>query len=502
MPTQTQDQPFSAGRRRCCLGVLPAALLSVCWGAPARAVPGMASQAERAVAVVKALQASGERQPGATLRLVVKQGNIASFLGRELELQREWEALTGTRIDARLMPQLDSQAFIARDADVDLTIARTHEFADLYHDGLIEDLTPLAERFGFALDGDAPQGYLLLQQQAYLGKQLLAIPADADVPLLYLRRDLLEDDGNRERFRARYGYTLAVPVTWTQYLDQVAFFDRAAEGFYGALEQRERATGWMFWIQRYIAMSPTPRLFDADMRPLLDTPAGIEATQNYIATVPYSPPAILAAGHDYSYTLPFFSRGKGYSTIITPAGAKLFSLPTSVVKDHFIVVPLPGSLESGRTQRRSELIYGNNLVVPKRSEHKTLALLFALWLTSPAVSPRSVGVPGGFADPYRYHHLNDERVAAVYTPGALAALSESLAGVLPAGTGIPGNAEYLAALNDGVWRAAAGELTAREAMRATAVAWEATTQRRGRDKQAALYQAFAAAYPGLARADM
>lgn len=484
----------SPGRRRC-LRTLPG-LLALCWRSTAEAAPS-SEQSQQALAAVKALRDSGELEADATLRLTVKQGNIASFLGRDFELQREWEAYTGVRIDARLMPQTNSRTFIAGEDPVDLTIARTHELAELHAEGLIADLTPLAERFGFVFDDTPPRGYFLLRQQAYVGDRLLAIPTDADVPLLYLRRDLLEDDTQRERFERRHGYALRVPLTWQEYQDQVAFFHRGDDGFFGALEQRERDTGWMFWMQRYVAMSPTARLFDDAMRPLLDSPAAIAATDSYAATLPYSPPAILADGNDYSYTLPLFTNGHGYSTIITPAGAKLFRLPGSKVRDRFVVAPLPGARVAGRLRRRSVPIYGNNLVVPQRTTNKALALLFAMWLTGPEVSVRSVGVAGGFTDPYRYHHLEDRRIADVYTPAALGALRDALVGVLPAGTGLPGNAEYLSALNEALWRVASGVQPVREAMAATVAAWEAITERHGRGAQARHYRAYTAGHPGL-----
>jgi len=452
-------------------------------------------QAEQALAAIKRLQASGEIGPGTALHLTVKQGNIAAFLGRDFELQREWEKRTGIPIDAKLMPQLDSQEFIEHAKDVDLTIARNHEYPDLYQRQLIEDLTPLMRRFGFALPSDATAGYLLARQQAFLGERVVAIPADGDIPLLYLRRDLLEDPANRARYRERFGRELAVPQTWAEYQNQIAFFHRPEEGFYGALEQRERNTAWMFWMQRYACFAAEPLLFDRRMRPLLNSPAAVAATESYLATLPYSPPGILDEGADYSFTLPLFMAGKGYATIITPAGAKLFSLDSTAVKNRFVSVALPGHLRNGRLQRHSMLIYGNNLVIPRSSAHKALAFLYAIWLTDPEVSARSVGVPGGFADPYRYNHLRDERIRRVYTPQALDLVERELPFIIPSGTGLPGNSEYLAALNNNLWLAAQGKQSAREAMARTARAWEEIITRYGREQQIRHWKAFRSLFP-------
>lgn len=476
-----------------CFPLLRLGVVITALAATSLAVAG--EQAEQALAAIKRLQESGEIAPGTALHLTVKQGNIASFLGRDSELQREWEKRTAIPIDARLMPQLDSQAFIERANEVDLTIARNHEYPDLYQRQLIEDLTPLMQRFGFTLPSEPTAGYLLVRQQAYLGERIVAIPADGDLPLLYLRRDLLEDAANRARYRERFGRELAVPKTWDEYQNQIAFFHRPQEGFYGALEQRERNTAWMFWMLRYVSFAATPLLFDAQLHPLINSAAGIAATENYLATLPYSPPKVLDDGSDYNYTMPLFMAGKGYATIITPAGGKLFRLDSSAVKNSFVSSVLPGQLQKGRLQRHSMLIYGNNLVIPRSSAHKALAFLYAMWLTDADVSARSVGVPGGFADPYRYNHLRDERIRQVYTPQALDVIERELPSIIPSGTGLPGNSEYLAALNSNLWLAAQGKHSASEAMARTAGDWEQITARYGREQQIRHWAAFRRLFP-------
>jgi multiple sugar transport system substrate-binding protein len=256
----------------------------------------------------------------------------------------------------------------------------------------------------------------------------------------------------------------------------------------------------MFWILRYASHAATPFLFDAEMRPLIDSDAGVAATEHYLATLPYSPPRILDEGSDYSYTLPLFMAGKGYATIITPAGAKLFSLDNSAVRNKFLAAPIPGVAAKGGMRRQSTLIYGNNLVIPRSSPHKSLAFLYAMWLTDPDISARSVGVPGGFADAYRYNHLRDERIRQVYTSQALDLVIDELPVVIPAGTGLPGNSEYLAALNKNLWLAMHGRQSAREAMQNTARDWNAITARYGRPQQIRHWAAFRRQFPGAAPA--
>jgi len=447
------------------------------------------SQADKAVAAVRQLIEQGEVQPGTVLRLRAKQGNMVSFLGRDYELQKEWEKKTGVVIDASVMPQLDSLEFVRAATEVDLTIARNHEYPDLLHAGLVEDLGPLLARFGFSLPEGGDDGYLLLRHQAYAGGRVVAIPADMDIALLFLRRDLLEDPAQRARYKARHGRELREPQTWDELQQQIEFFHRPKEGFYGSAEPRERLTGWMYWMPRYLSAAPEQLLFDDEMRPLVHSAAGIAATESYIATVPYAPPQVLDEGKDYSYTLPFFIRGNAYATILTLATAKISNREDSAVRGKFIAAALPGRLVGGRLVQRTHFIYGNNLIVPVTSRQKALAVLFAMWLTDPDNAARSVAA-NGIADPYRAGTLRDERVKAMYTPQALEVLQAQIPAVAPSGTGLPGDAQYLAALNHNLWLAASGQLSAREAMARTAREWDAITDRMGRAKQIEHWRAF------------
>src|SRR5438034_412987 len=237
----------------------------------------------------------GELKPDAVLRMRVKQGNTSSFLGRDYELQKDWEKQTGILLDVSVMPQVDSLEIIRRSNDIDLTIARNHEYPDLVEGRLIEDLTPLLQRFGFALPVDTNGGYMLLQHQAMVGDRVVAIPADLDMAMLFVRRDLLEDPAQRAAFRERFKRELKLPSTWSEYQQLVEFFNRPKEGFYGSSEPREKLTGWMFWMPRYLSTAASNQyLFDEQMHPLVDSPAGVAATESYVATVPYSPPQSLA----------------------------------------------------------------------------------------------------------------------------------------------------------------------------------------------------------------
>jgi multiple sugar transport system substrate-binding protein len=494
-PSHAATGPALPTRRRAAGRIVDAALGL---GAAGLGLPAFAAeQADRAIAAVRQLVARGEIPQGATLRVRAKQGNMNSLLGREHAMQREWERQTGTRIDASAMPHTDSLELIRAGQEVDLTVARSHEYADLVHLGLIENLGPMLERLGFELPTDPARGYMLLERQAVRDGQVVAIPADFDTTMLFLRRDLLEDPTERAAFRARFGRELAAPRTWKEYDELVRWFHRPQEGFYGCCEARDPNTAWMYWMPRYISGAlPNQWLFDERMRPLIASPAGIAATEHFLATVPCSPPGILENGRDFTYTLPFLVRGKAFATILTLATAKIAQRDDSAVKGRLMATPIPGTLVGDRLVRRPTFIYGNNLVVPRSSPNKLLALLYALWVTDPENSLRSV-TANGIADPYRYHHLRDESVRAVYTPEAVDVLERSLPDLAPSGTGLPGDSQYLSALNGALIEAASGRTSAREAMQRTARQWDLITDRIGRSAQMASWKGVRRLYPGM-----
>jgi multiple sugar transport system substrate-binding protein len=113
-----------------------------------------------------------------------------------------------------------------------------------------------------------------------------------------------------------------------------------------------------------------------------------------------------------------------------------------------------------------------------------------MWLTDPDISARSIGVPGGFADPYRWTHLHDPRIASVYGTPALEVFAREWSIALPPGTGLPGDGEYLAALDRHLTAAARGEMSAQQAMAGTARTWESITERYGRESQIGHWLAF------------
>lgn len=254
----------------------------------------------------------------------------------------------------------------------------------------------------------------------------------------------------------------------------------------------------MFWMPRYASQAaPNQYLFDDDMRPLVNSPAGVKATESYVNTVRYSPPRILDKGNHYNYAVPIYRRGDAFAYINTLAIAKMLNLSSSPVKDKFTCALMPGTRIGGKLVRRTSFIYGNNIIIPKGSKHPELAFLYAMWISDPDNSERSVAVTTGIADPYRYNHVKQEDIQAIYTAQATESLLEYAKIAVPEGTGLPGDHEYLAVLSKYIWAAAKEEITPEKAMEKVAEEWEGITEKYGRSTQIKFWRKFRDKFPTL-----
>ncbi|SFC44454.1 carbohydrate ABC transporter substrate-binding protein, CUT1 family [Marinospirillum celere] len=448
---------------------------------------------QQILAKVKELQASGELAPNSVLRVTVKQGNRASFLGQQQQLRRQWEEATGMLLDLGLMPQKPAKKHLQENPNLDLIVARNSEYPDLYHQQLILPLDDLLAQLDLPFHED--DDFFLKAAQSRFAETTLAIPADGDLLLLYLRQDLLDDPEEQQAFLENYGYALAPPGTWQEYRDHLKFFHRPEENLYGSVELRDPQVAWMYWLPRFVSQAaPYYPLFDEQMKPLVNTPEGWAATESYLETLTFSPSKVHQPGSGYDAALPYFHRGEAYSLLITVAGAKLFNR-NAELRESYSVYPLPGIQHSEGLVRRTSLAYGNNLVIPATSENPELALLFALWFTSPRISTQAISLSTSFVDPFRFSHFEQQKLLDVYGQAALNALQTSLPLAVPAGTGLPGNTAYLKSLNQALGQASRGELSAQQAMAQVEQEWEAITKSYGREKQRRLWQYQLALYP-------
>ncbi|MFV0431959.1 MAG: ABC transporter substrate-binding protein, partial [Alphaproteobacteria bacterium] len=89
----------------------------------------------------------------------------------------------------------------------------------------VEDLSDL---FTDEVKADLPPALLADVQ---VDGKYMGMPTWANVEIVLYRKDLWDDEANKEAFKAEYGYELQPPKTWQQWRDMAKFFTK--DGMYG-----------------------------------------------------------------------------------------------------------------------------------------------------------------------------------------------------------------------------------------------------------------------------
>jgi multiple sugar transport system substrate-binding protein len=171
------------------------------------------SQAQRAVHEVKKLIALGKIPNDATLRIIAKEGNITNLWGNRMAIKSQWEDATGIMLDSGIRPNLPVLEFMRKQKDFDLTLARQREYPDLYLENLVMDLTPYARRFRFDINTNSDTDFFRPTAQTMFDDKIVAIPADGDVAVMYLRKDMLDDPGFKAEFAKKHNRPMEIPAT-------------------------------------------------------------------------------------------------------------------------------------------------------------------------------------------------------------------------------------------------------------------------------------------------
>jgi multiple sugar transport system substrate-binding protein len=143
---------------------------------------------------------------------------------------------------------------------------------------------------------------------------------------------------------------------------------------------------------------------------------------------------------------------------------------------------VPGSLVKGKLVRRSIQPAGTNYMVSRFSKHPEAAYWFLQWFTGPEVGSRAVADPDGFWEPFRTGQINDKRIVAKFGEQMVRTTLENAKIAVPM-IPLPGNREYLDALDVNLQEAYHGRISAEEAMKRTSKQWEKITDDIGRKKQ-------------------
>jgi multiple sugar transport system substrate-binding protein len=506
-------------RRAAGLATAPAvlSLLAACGEAPAAQAPATSAPAAPATAAPAATSAATTAATSAPAATAAASGAADSAAAAveaaqqysgstinvvwEAALQAqdplnfsgpEWERLTGIKVNVVEKPftELFSSQIaehVAGSGAFDVLSVSPQWLSDFVGQGVLEPLDPFIDQH--MNKADLEDYHPLYRDLMNYGGSVYGLFDDGDTILLYYRTDLFGDAANQSEFKARFGYDLAAPKTWQEYDDIQTFFtEKGAGSYYGGASQRAPGQVYGWFMEEY--RTNGGKFFDANtMDALLNGDAGVKTLERMVASNKNMPPGVETWGFIEVLTAWMGGQLAMIGGTWPPIGRwsekygadtkQLEFVPESQVAGNVGYAVMPGghSLHNG----------GFMLSVAATSQNKEAAYLFCQWANSPSTSLERCMLPYALRDPFRLTHYSSEQYQALWpnAPQYLETLQAAADGAY-LDLIMPGAAEYNDAVDKAVTAAQAGT-PAKQALDEAKVAWDAITDRIGRDSQKAAY---------------
>lgn len=463
-------------------------ILSLCASAFEAEVKGKNAE-ERALNAAKQI-AEVKNLAGKTLVVFTPTGS-ENNINPVLE---KWEKFTGipVKLLGAPIPEVTSKLTleaVTKSGIYDVLIFSPSALADFVESRLIKDITEWAGKYDPEIKGESGVIEPAFYWGMYKGR-VYAFNTDGDFMFLFLRKSLLNDEQNKKEFEEMSGYSLKEPETWKELDDQIRFFGREEnrkKGFYGAWLYRSPWYSAWEWMIRF--MSQGKLFWDDNMHPQINSPEGVKALEEIVASKPYLHPGVATGGWPEAYKA--FPQGEVYATIAWPSLPKYANNPAhSQVVGDVAYVRIPGRrMENGEILRVANFQSGWVYAVSNYSKMPEIAYLFSQYMYSPTVSAKAIPQPG-FFDPFRKSHLNREigQYYALdewphYFDVVLATAKESIPELA-----LRGQAEYQGTLDKAITSVYQGMDTPKSALDKVAAEWEKITERYGRQSQIEQWQ--------------
>ncbi len=353
-----------------------------------------------------------------------------------------------------------------------------------------EPLEPWVEKLklDFAVDDIVPVFAKVMLR--YQGK-LVSMPYDGDIHIMYWNKVAFDRADNKKKFKAKYNYDLAAPKTWKQWDEAAEFFhgwgwDGSDRKLFGAgASYKPSASGFSYhwWRQRFFAYGG--QYFDKDMKPLVNTAAGVRALDEMVRTMPYYPPGVLLFESEEPKTLLV----KGEIPLLhswTSTGKRVGNPAESVIVGKAGFGLVPGAEIDGKVIHRPAITPGRGMAVSRYSKKKEVTMKVLEFISLPDQSLKIVMDAKTIMDPWRVSHLRSPifRKAFPDADKYLDAIEATFPFLVPDPV-IPAADEYQRKLSFEITEALAKRKSPKEALDSAAAEWEKVTDRRGRDKQKA-----------------
>jgi len=403
------------------------------------------------------------------------------------DFSQQWEKLTGVKINIVPLGYTDIPAKIMAEA-----VAKTGQY-DIFNDfpymapdaagaKVILPLDEFAKRGNPDFSGVAPG---LRYQQYYQGK-LYILVLDGDHLILMLRQDILDNPQAKAEYKAKFGKDPGCPVTMEEWEQMAAFFHTKKgqsrwgktfeQDLYGAMAYRA-----INFSYRHFPAYLGGLFFDANMKPLINTPNGVRAIKEFASIVKYMPPDIQGWGTPQIY--PFWASGQAFSVMSFPSIAGFGNAnPKSVIKGQQLSCLIPQVKVGGKLVRRAPQAAGTGYMVSAYSKHPELAYWHIQWFTGPSVGDDAIAHPQGFWDPFRESNFKHGGIIKKFGEQFLKTTMENSKYAISL-LMIEGNYEYFNILDKNLADVMNGNIPAEEAAKRIETGWNKVTKDVGQSYQ-------------------
>jgi multiple sugar transport system substrate-binding protein len=464
---------------------------------------------------------------GTTINVMVLKATVGDGLKYHVP---HWEAETGGRVNVAEVPieTLHTQIF----SDLSSGLGRYDAYMTgcwYYGDFFVPKTPYIVELSKFLAEPKhpywEPDQWLPSMRKLYTwGGKLYGVLFDGDAQALYFRKDAFDNKDAQAKFKERFGYELPNPPKLMKEMHDLADFftgwdwnGDGAKDWGISLHAKVNEQGFFHFLTLaapYV-ISPDNKYFffnPETMKPLINSEGHLRALTDYVKFLANGP------REQISWTL-----GQGWDLFLAGHAAMeptWGDLPTlaqdpkvSKVQGKIGACPIPGTTEAfnpitGEWKKYDLNQVGNtnggtwHCVISARSKKQEATYDFLAFMANRKnaffnASNGWTGVQPGMRFEYlppvgtssvaewQEQHWNGDDVVQ-YLKAYYATLS---APVQEEYLRIPGTAEYWHELDVNVSAVLGGQMQPKQALDATAAAWEKITDRYGRAEQKALYQA-------------
>jgi multiple sugar transport system substrate-binding protein len=333
----------------------------------------------------------------------------------------------------------------------------------------------------------------------YNGKTY-ALPYDGDILNLYFVQDIFANAAEKAAYKAKFGKVLGVPKTWDDLMSVAQFFTRKKgeklagktldQDYYGFAFLGASGFAYAWWGNIFGSMGGS--YFDRNMKPQINSKAGVDALTLQKKLMAFCPPDVMNMGYEELKNA--YLQGRVAMMVQWSDVWKKANDPKlSKIVHNAGIAQMPGVKQAdGSVYFRAAAPVGRVIGIPTTTKHPKEAFWVASML-SLDYGLRNVTSNETGEDPYRISQMDNPKAFEKFGTEAeaknyLSVVKDNLNHIFP-DINIPGSAEYLDALDIAVTSALSGTSDIAGALNTAASTWDKITQTLDPAKQKKIYNA-------------